>query len=177
LVGRKGVQLGGDISASYATGNVSNGGGAAVGGLIGEAIQGGTISNSFATGSVTGSGTAPAGGLIGMRAADGGSNPQIHASYSTGAVSSGSGAPVGGSIGEDDAAGSGITNDYWDLDTSGIGNPHQGAGNVPDDPGITGLTDAQLKSGLPAGFDPKVWAINPKINNGHPYLIANPPPK
>jgi hypothetical protein len=98
-------------------------------------------------------------------------------SYSTGTVSSGSGAPVGGSIGEDDVSGSGISNDYWDLDTSGVGNPHQGAGNVPDDPGIAGLTDAQLKSGLPAGFDPKVWAINPKINNGYPYLINNPPSK
>ena len=84
---------------------------------------------------------------------------------------------MGGSIGEDDVAGSGIGNDYWDLDTSGVSNPHQGAGNVADDPGITGLTDAQLKSGLPAGFDPKIWAINPKINNGYPYLIANPPPK
>jgi hypothetical protein len=50
-------------------------------------------------------------------------------------------------------------------------------GNVPNDLGITGLTDAQLKSGLPAGFDPKIWAVNSKINNGYPYLLANPPPK
>jgi hypothetical protein len=177
LVGHKGVQLGEDIIASYATGNVSNGGGAAVGGLVGEATQGGTISDSFATGSVTGSGTAPAGGLIGTRATDGGSTPLVQTSYSTGAVSSGAGAPVGGSIGEDDVAGSGISDDYWDLETSGVSNPHQGAGNVPDDPGITGLTDMQLKSGLPAGFDPTIWAINPKINNGYPYLINNPPLK
>ena len=27
------------------------------------------------------------------------------------------------------------------------------------------------------GFDPNIWAENPKINNGFPYLIANPPPK
>jgi len=177
LIGRKGVQLGGDISASYATGNVSNGGSAAIGGLVGEAIQGGTISNSFARGSVMGSGTTPAGGLIGVRTTGGGSSPRVAASYSTGIVESGAGALIGGSIGEDDVAGSGIGNDYWDLDTSGVSNPHQGAGNVPDDPGITGLTDAQLKSGLPAGFDPKVWAIDPKINNGYPYLINNPPPK
>ncbi len=44
-----------------------------------------------------------------------------------------------------------------------------------DPPGITGLTDAQLKSALPAGFDPNVWGQNPNINNGWPYLLANPP--
>jgi len=43
--------------------------------------------------------------------------------------------------------------------------------------GITGLTTQQLQSGLPTGFDPKIWAENPNINNGLPYLIANPPPK
>jgi len=48
---------------------------------------------------------------------------------------------------------------------------------MADDPGITGLTDAQLKSGLPTGFDPSVWAQSPSINNGYPYLIANPPPQ
>ena len=85
------------------------------------------------------------------------------------------GANVGGLFGSDTSHTGNILDAYWDLDTSGISNPHQGAGNVPDDPGIAGLTDAQLKSGLPAGFDPKVWAQNPKINNGYPYLIANPP--
>ncbi len=172
LIGRKLVETGPDVSSSYSTSPVSNSG-AGAGGLIGEAINGGTVSNSYATGAVTGTGAAPAGGLIGSRS-DG---LVILSSYSTGAVSSGAGAPVGGSIGEDDSAGSGISNDYWDLDTSGVSNPHQGAGNVADDPGIAGLTDAQLKSGLPPGFDPKVWAINPKINNGYPYLIENPPPK
>ncbi len=161
----------GGPTASFSTGALSGGG--AVGGLVGKSIRQGLISDSFATGMVAGANSAPAGGLIGIRAADGGS---VATSYSTGSVSSGAGAPVGGSIGQDQASG-GIGNDYWDLDTSGVGNPHQGAGNVPDDPGITGLTDAQLKSGLPAGFDPKVWAINPKINNGYPYLINNPPPK
>jgi hypothetical protein len=49
-----------------------------------------------------------------------------------------------------------------------------GDGNVA---GITGLTTAQFQSGLPTGFDPKIWAENPNINNGLPYLINNPPPK
>jgi hypothetical protein len=42
---------------------------------------------------------------------------------------------------------------------------------------VTGLTSQQLKSGLPAGFDPCIWAEDKKINNGFPYLIANPPVK
>jgi hypothetical protein len=29
--------------------------------------------------------------------------------------------------------------------------------------------------GLPTGFDPKIWAENPNINNGLAYLINNPP--
>ena len=70
-----------------------------------------------------------------------------------------------------------IGNSYWDLDTSGISDPSQGAGSPANDPGITGLTSAQLQSGLPSGFDPAVWARSPRINNGFPYLINNPPPK
>jgi len=42
---------------------------------------------------------------------------------------------------------------------------------------VTGLTTAQLKSGLPPGFDPHVWAEDKRINHGLPYLIANPPPQ
>ena len=42
---------------------------------------------------------------------------------------------------------------------------------------LTGLTDAQLKSGLPAGFDPAVWGQSAGINNGYPYLLSNPPPQ
>jgi hypothetical protein len=57
----------------------------------------------------------------------------------------------------------------------GINNPSQGAGNIANDPGITGLTTQQLQSALPTGFDPKIWASNPNINNGYPYLRANPP--
>jgi hypothetical protein len=64
---------------------------------------------------------------------------------------------------------------YWDTTTSGITNPDQGAGNVDDDPGLSALTTQQLQAGLPAGFDPAIWAENPKINNGLPYLMANPP--
>ncbi|HEY1637039.1 MAG TPA: hypothetical protein VGF62_00835, partial [Rhizomicrobium sp.] len=74
----------------------------------------------------------------------------------------------------DSDAGS-ITSSYWDLD-KGVGDPSKGAGNRSNDIGITGLTDAQLKLALPAGFDPTIWGEKKTINNGYPYLLANPPP-
>jgi hypothetical protein len=83
----------------------------------------------------------------------------------------------GGVVGEDDGKSPDMNSVYWDLDTSGISDPSKGAGNRTNDPGTTGLTDAQLKSGLPDGFAPAIWGQNPNINNGYPYLLANPPPK
>lgn len=163
----------GIVKESYSTGTVASGDNVMTGGLVGYNLAG-MIRNSYATGPIVGGSNSFAGGLVGANLSNEGSNPKITNSYSTGSVTGGSGAILGGLIGED-LAQTGTMNTYWDLDTSDIGNPHQGAGNVADDPGITGLTDAQLKSGLPAGFDPKVWAQNPKINNGYPYLIDNPP--
>ncbi|HEX4160261.1 MAG TPA: hypothetical protein VHY79_17485 [Rhizomicrobium sp.] len=65
----------------------------------------------------------------------------------------------------------GAANCYWDTTTSGT-DEGTGEGNVS---GIDGVTTKQLKSGLPAGFDPSMWGENPNINNGLPYLLANPP--
>jgi hypothetical protein len=73
-------------------------------------------------------------------------------------------------IGENDST---YSASYWDVDTSGT-DQGTGAGNVN---GVTGLTDVQLKSGLPVGFDPNTWDERPKINGGYPYLLANQPPK
>jgi len=42
-------------------------------------------------------------------------------------------------------------------------------------PEITGLTTQQLQSGLPNGFGPKIWAQDPNIDDGLPYLRSNPP--
>ena len=61
------------------------------------------------------------------------------------------------------------------MTTSGFPGPGQGAGTPADDPGITGLTTAQLQSGLPAGFSRSIWGQNPDINGGLPYLLNNPP--
>ena len=118
-------------------------------------------------GNVTGSNDA--GGLVGDNGAT------ISFSYSTGTVTGA--ATIGGLIGDDEAQPGSITDSYWDTDTSGIMNLGQGAGNIANDPGITGLTTAQFQSGLPAGFDPTVWAENANIDDGFPYLLANPPAK
>jgi hypothetical protein len=156
----------GGIDRSYATGNVS---GEGVGGLVG-ADNGLAITNCYATGAVAAQGQFWGGGFAGEAMG------WISASYSMGLVTNGSGI-VGGFIGKDLSSGGikRLYSAYWDLETSGISDPSQGAGNISNDPGITGLTDAQLKSGLPARFDPKIWAQSASINNGYPYLIANPP--
>jgi hypothetical protein len=85
---------------------------------------------------------------------------------------------LGGLIGFDAKGNStGIASSYWDTDTSGITNPSQGAGNISNDPGITGLTTLQLQSALPAGLSSSIWGQNSGINGGLPYLLAVPPPK
>lgn len=150
----------GPISQSFATGSASAVGGDRAGGLVG--LNGGPIDNSYATGNATG---IDAGGLVGD------ADNSIGASYSTGMPSGTQ--LTGGVIGID--AGNSCTSCYWDLDTSGVSDPSQGAGQPPNDPGITGLTTAQFLSGLPEGFDPSIWAQRPTVNGGYPYLLANPP--
>jgi hypothetical protein len=154
------------VDSSFATGTA--GSEQQAGGLVGSGANV-TLVNAYARGAATGTNTKVgyAGGLVGMS-----SSGATTASYSTGAPT---GAKyTGGSVG--DISGSvSMTDAYWDLDSSGVSNPASGVGNHANYPGVTGLTDAQLKSGLPAGFDPAVWAQNASINNGYPYLIVNPP--
>ena len=160
------------IDQSFATGEIA---GTNAGGLVGASALATRVSNSYATGAVFGgtSQDSSAGGLEGELSPSGGT---IASSYSTGAVSAAGSPYIGGFLGYD--GGETLkTNTYWDLTTSGLSDPGQGAGNIKNDPGITGLTDAQLKSGLPDGFDPNVWGQNASINNGYPYLLANPPPQ
>ena len=165
----------GDVSASFATRHTTGSHAlrrkeAIVGGLVG--YNAASISNSYATGG----GSARSqhdpvitvvyiGGLAGINAGS------ISTSYAAGPVQN-DGGLSGGLIGTDDSQ---VAQSYWDFDTSGITDPGQGAGYPRNDPGITGLTDAQLKAALPAGFDPNVWGQSADINNGWPYLLANPP--
>jgi hypothetical protein len=172
--GLVGINIG-TIRTSYASGNAL--GGAYVGALVGHNGANslvGNVSDSYGTGNASSSEYSQyIGGLIGWNSI----NSTIETSYSIGIPTGAGGSLVGGLVGRDDSAsGSGtIGSSFWDLDTSGIGDPSQGAGNISNDRGITGLTDSQLKSGLPAGFDPSTWAEDPNINGGNPYLIANPP--
>jgi hypothetical protein len=152
----------GSVDQSFSSVAVSYGASSQVGGLIG--LDEGFTSNSYATGTVIGGTSADVGGLEG-EASDGG---LLSTSYSTGAVSGGTGGIVGGLLGTD---GNPLSDCYWDTTTSGTTNG-TGFGNKS---GLTGLTSQQLQSGLPAGFNPKLWAEDKKINHGFPYLINNPP--
>jgi hypothetical protein len=157
---------GGMIKLSYAGGPV-----AATeysGGIVG--ISEGQIMNVYSTGKVSGNSENVSGGVVGYNVDK--DSVTIINSYSTGEVS---GFLIGGLIGADQSPLGNLSNTYWDMNTSGVTNPDQGAGSPLNDPGITGLTTKQLKSGLPTGFDPFVWGENAKINNGLPYLITNPP--
>jgi hypothetical protein len=162
----------GVLTQSWATGSVTAASRSYMGGLVGTNEVGsiaGTIENCYATGAVADENDVGAiGGLIGVN--DEGASGA--SSYSLGSPSGPVGSNIGGFVGDDTGS---MSNSYWDTTTSGITSLSQGAGNVPNDPGITGETSAALKAGLPSGFDATVWAERPKINNGFPYLIANPP--
>ena len=177
--GLVGQLIGSSIESSFARSKVVAGYACRVhhaystaGGLVGFAA--GAITNSYATGSVTGSDSSCIGGLFGwLREYP--SPPgvgSLMSSYSTAAMSGGDGAHVGGVGGrrssKDDTF---VGKSYWDVDTSGVA---RGVGHG-DSKGTKPLTDAQLKAGLPDGFDPKIWGSDPNINNGYPYLLANPP--
>lgn len=163
---------GATVDQSFATARVS--GSTLAGGLVGYNVGvGGGVSNSYATGEVRGTNLSGsgAGGLIGWD-----SNAAAASdSYSTGHVVNSE--YVGGLIGEDNSSGGSLSNTYWDRDSSRIFDRSQGAGNIPSDPGIKGLTTKRLQSELPKGFSGKIWTEDPNINNGLPYLINNPPPK
>ena len=159
------------VSQSFATGNVTGQGTKpgvkrSLGGLIGKAFQI-IVEDCYAFGSVSGT-QGDMGGLIGSSEflegttsyAIGSAGPSLHAGGFLG--------HGGGVNGEDFNS-----NDYWDKATSGN---NRGGGNGPlSNQGITGLNTRQLKAALPPGFSPAVWAENRMINNGYPYLIANPP--
>lgn len=184
----------GSVALSSAAGEVGSGATNYSGGLVGMNAAGGTIDQSFTAGAVSGGNGQQyvktyAGGLTTV---NGGA---ISDSYSVANVTVGRKGFSGGfaafsvdagSISTSYAAGTNLkegkpsfgfirsdgngANDYWDTDTSGTT-----AGCDGNCAGVTGLTTAQFQSGLPAGFDPAVWAQSPDVNNGFPYLIDNPP--
>jgi len=135
------------------------------GGLVGTNAVGGYIQDTYSTGNLAATG-GNIGGLIGYNYG------VANSSYSTGSPTAQQAEDLGGLAGYDVGS---FSETYWDMTTSGITDPSQGAGFPPNDPGVTGLTTTQLQSGLPSGFDTATWAENPNINGGLPYLLANPP--
>ena len=162
----------GSIVQSYSDCDISAGSNSVLGGLVAKSDV--PIAQSYAFGKLSAGGDSDLGGLLG----DNGSS--IAQVYSTTKVLGGghnSGNQKGGLIGADFASRGSISDAYWDRNTSGVKKLSHGAGNVRNDPGITGLTTTELQSGLPSGFDSTVWAQDQRINGGLPYLIANPPRK
>ena len=179
--GTDGVMAGGLVGANsgsidecFATGaEMGQSEGEKLGGLVG--LDQGAISDSYASGNSAAQVLSYAGGLVGFYQP--GDGDGIARAYSSGSPSGPQSTFVGGLIGIDQSNGGTLSDDDWDMTTSGITNASQGAGFPANDPGIAGLTNAQLQLGLPQGFNPSVWAENQGINNGLPYLIANPPDK
>jgi hypothetical protein len=155
------------VGTSYATGDVSVIGGNG-GGLEGA---GNDVYNAYATGAVEGDDASAVGGAIGDKEL--GAQGVVATTYALGSIARAG--TRGGFIGKSTQGSEYVFNDdYWDMDTS---NMRQGCGKGQGCAGIFGLADAQMKSGLPTGFDPAIWGQSPKINHGYPYLLANPPPK
>ena len=150
----------GSIDQAYASGSVV--GQSNAGGLVGANKN--SISSTYTMASVNGNSGAT-GGLAGFNSAN------IVDSYSTGAVT-GTGY-LGGLVGYN--PNESVSNSYWDLDTSGIGDPNQGSGFPKNDPSPVGLTTAQLQKRLPFGFRRFFWQQDANINNGFPYLRNVPP--
>jgi hypothetical protein len=161
------------VDQCYATGAVKGGWKAIVGGFVGQSgghTGANGLTNDYATGGVTGGLKATVGGFVGQNRPGG----LLADSYSIGAVSGQTGSVLGGFVGEDISSGL-ITDSYWDTTTSGITNLSQGAGNISNDPGITGMTTSQLQAGLPAGFSNSIWGESVSINGGLPFLLGIPP--
>ncbi|MDR5740726.1 filamentous hemagglutinin N-terminal domain-containing protein [Caballeronia sp. LZ016] len=148
----------GVISQSYATGAVTGGSRAdAVGGLAGRST--GTIAQSYATGS-TFTVLGDSGGLVGDNAGI------VRESFATGPATPFGPNPIGGFIG---ANGGPISNNFWDVQTTGKTIGVNGSGAE----GATGLTTAQMSTARSFGpawdFGPNgTWVI--PSGGTHPIL-------
>ena len=180
--GLLGWSVNSNIIYSFSTASVSSTTtGGSAGGLVG--LNSGSITDSYARGPVTGAPNAFVGGLVGSNSITSSSQfgyvvGSILRSYATGAVTPPTGGYAGGIAGNNDGGTqsdgktyrASITNTFWDIDATGRQSPSGypfGGGTTAN---ATGLTTTQLKSGLPTGFDPAIWVIDPAVNNGYPYL-------
>jgi hypothetical protein len=162
--GLVGNDRGAAIMESFATGRVT--GVFYAGGLAGT-IDAGIATNSYATDNVQASSSGDVGGLAGVID----QTSTVTGSYSAGNVKGGTRHLTRGGFVGAISFNNTFSDNYWDKTAGG----HRGVGNAVSVAGIIGLTDDELKSGLPAGFDPTIWAQSATVNGGLPYLIANPP--
>ncbi|WP_415324563.1 GLUG motif-containing protein [Chryseobacterium sp. MMS23-Vi53] len=147
-----------NVSLSFSTGTVT--GSYAKGGLIGycQHLQEINVTNCYSRSNVPGGD----GGLIGGLGEDG---AFITTSYATGALGANAGGLIGGGTNVN------FTNAFWDRETTGA--------LVADASGFNqtngGKTTSQMKTqGTFTNWDfANVWAINPAINDGYPYLKEN----
>lgn len=170
------------VSQSFATGDVVSvkpQKTVRMGGLVGYASQDASIMDSYAQGAIRNTGAGSLGGLLGI--SDATEDASVATSYATGHIGI-EGLPfkqIGGNGGFVGTVYSPVqyTQDYWDTDTTGTSIGCGASKPAKTCPKIDGLTDIQLRSALPAGFNTTIWAQHPSVNNGYPYLINNPPPQ
>ncbi len=130
--GLVGLAFEGTIQSSSATGAASADN---AGGLVGANLA--NVDGSTATGVVSGPSGAYVGGFLGYWQSYQGSTVTNSKSYGT--VTNGGGGLIGGFVGADATSGN-FSNDGWCTTSSGITDPSQGAGNIPNDPGIASFT-------------------------------------
>ncbi len=166
----------GTIANSFATGFMR--GNHEIGGLV--SINEGLIEYSYARMELElDGGRSGSGGLVGVNRAGG----VIYDSYAAAAIRDADGealhADVGGLVGTT-RSGSTVERSFSDRDLEGpdvaIGDPRGGATISNVEALSTGQAKSQthLSSELQFDFD-AVWAIDPDINDGYPYLRNNPP--
>jgi filamentous hemagglutinin family protein len=122
----------------------------------------GVVTQSWASGTVTltlGGGNPVGWNVMGGLVGTNGTNGSVSQSYATATIT---GSEIGQLVGWNNGT---INSSYAVTSAHGLTYVNWGA--------ITNsalLTSTQLKSGLPPGFDPNIWAIDPSVNNGYPYL-------
>jgi filamentous hemagglutinin family protein len=144
----------GSVNRSFATGSITGNGGY-MGGISGSSYFAGGIFDSYSNVSLTNNNGRYVSALVANI-----EGSTVTSSYATGKVTVSGTPPIrlGGAVALYN--GGNVSNLYWDTQTTGLATSTLG----------TGQTTAQLKAGLPAGFDPAIWAIDPAFNNGYPYL-------
>lgn len=169
------------IQRSYSSAIVSSEG--LVGGLIGH--SGGNISNCYATGAVSGGSAAFVGGVVGWQTKGSITDVYATGHLSGGQVTlhsaSFGGVDAGGVAGDEPISGqTKLADSFSDENTTG---QTKTVGNSPElsaDPALSGELGAtaeptskmkKQQTFTNAGWDfTNTWGINPNINNGYPYL-------